>query len=71
MNRDASKGKGQRAKLRKADVVGMAVFIAGGRQKADLGGRGLGSGQGGADGVLGIGFVLGLFFRGRRAVVFA
>jgi len=61
----------QNAKLRNADVVGMGSFIAGGRQKVDLGGRGLCRGQGGAGGVLGIGFVLGLFFWGWRAVVFA
>jgi len=65
-----SKFKMQNAKLRNAEVVGMAVFTAGGRQKADLGGQGLGSGQGGADCVLGIGFELGLFFWGWGAVVF-
>jgi len=56
--REKSKGKKQSAKLRKPDVVGMAVFI---------GGRG----QRGADGVLGIGFELGLFFWGRREEFFA
>jgi len=68
VRRENSKFKMQNAKLRNADVVGMGVFIAGGREKADLRGRGMGSVQRGADGVLRIGFVLGLFFwvgRGR------
>jgi len=38
VRREKSKGKRQSAKLRKPDVVGMAVFIAGGREKADLDG---------------------------------
>jgi len=46
--REKSKGKKQSAKLRKPDVVGMGVLIAG-------------RGQRGADGLLGIGFELGLF----------
>jgi len=57
---EKSKGKRQSAKLRNPAVVGMADFIAGGRQKADLWGWG-------ADWGLGwIGFVLGLFFLGAR-----
>ena len=39
VRREKSKVKKQKAKLRDPDVVGMGVFIAGGRQKADLGGR--------------------------------
>ena len=72
---EKSKCKRQSAKLRDRDVVGMAVFIAGSRQKVDLGGRGRrGETRDDGGGTWGwgwIGFELGLFFWGRRADVFA
>ncbi len=61
----------QNAKLRKPEVVGMGVFIGGGRQEVDSWGRGGRIIWMGLLGGVGIGFVLGLLFLGRGGVVFA